>query len=191
VFLDTLLALLQEYGRRVAFETFITQPYGGSTRMNLATIAGARLVTASESEENQKLAESLLKDITGGENRKTRLLYHDPFEFRPTAKIWLATNHKPQIRGSDHAIWRRVRLIPFAVTIPEEQQDRNLTQKLRDELPGILAWAVQGCLAWQREGLQTPDAVRMATDAYREESDVIGPFITERCALPPHCISLE
>ncbi len=191
VFLDTLLALLQEYGRRVAFETFITQPYGGSTRMNLAAIAGARLVTASESEENQKLAESLLKDITGGEKQEARLLYHDPFEFRPTAKIWLATNHKPQIRGSDHAIWRRVRLIPFAVTIPEEQQDRNLTQKLRDELPGILAWAVQGCLAWQREGLQTPPAVRVATDAYREESDVIGPFITERCLLRPTASALS
>lgn len=183
VFLDTLLALLHEYGRRVAFETFITQPYGGSTRMNLAAIAGARLVTASESEENQKLAESLLKDITGGEKQEARLLYHDPFEFRPTAKIWLATNHKPQIRGSDHAIWRRVRLIPFAVTIPEELQDRNLSQKLREELPGILAWAVRGCLEWQREGLQTPEAVRLATDAYREESDVLGPFLDDCCVL--------
>ena len=183
VFLDTLLALLGEHGRRVAFETFITQPYAGSTRMNLATIAGARLVTASESEENQRLAESLLKDITGGEKQEARLLYHDPFEFRPTAKIWLATNHRPQIRGSDHAIWRRVRLIPFAVTIPDDAQDRNLTQRLQDELPGILAWAVRGCLAWQRDGLQTPDAVRLATDAYREESDIIGPFLSERCII--------
>lgn len=185
VFLDTLLALLSEHGRRVAFETFITQPYGGSTRMNLAAIAGARLITAAESEENQKLAESLLKDITGGEKQEARLLYHDPFEFRPTAKIWLATNHKPQIRGSDHAIWRRVRLIPFAVTIADEAQDRSLTQRLHEELAGILAWAVRGCLAWQRDGLQTPDAVRLATDAYREESDVLGPFIAEYCVLTP------
>lgn len=183
VVLDTLLALLSDYGRRVAFETFITQPYGGSVRMNLATIAGARLITASESEENQKLAESLLKDITGGEKQEARWLYHDPFEFRPTAKIWLATNHRPQIRGSDHAIWRRVRLIPFTITIPEEQQDRTLPQKLREELPGILAWAVRGCLRWQQDGLPTPAAVRAATKAYREESDIIGPFIAERCVL--------
>ncbi|MHB1610069.1 MAG: phage/plasmid primase, P4 family [Sulfobacillus sp.] len=181
VFLDTLLSLFSDYGRRVSFETFVTQPYAASTTTNMAMIAGARFVTASESEEHHRLAESLIKDITGGEKSVGRLLYQNPFQFRPTAKIWLATNHKPQIRGSDHAIWRRVQLIPFTVTIPEDEQDRHLAQKLKNELPGILAWAVRGCLAWQKDGLQTPTAVRSATDAYREESDILGPFIAERC----------
>jgi putative DNA primase/helicase len=99
--------------------------------------------------------------------------------------LWLATNHKPEIRGSDLAVWRRIRLIPFTVTISPEEQDPDLPEKLRAELPGILRWAVEGCLAWQQEGLGLPDPVREATAAYRASMDVIGTFLTECCAEEP------
>jgi putative DNA primase/helicase len=111
----------------------------------------------------------------------------DFWQFRPEFKLWLATNHKPQIKGTDHAIWRRIRLIPFDITFhaPETgktpQQDPTLPGRLRRELPGILAWAVRGCLAWQLEGLGAPDAVRDATEAYRSEMDVLAAFFEECC----------
>jgi putative DNA primase/helicase len=100
-------------------------------------------------------------------------------------KLWLGCNHRPLIRSTDHAIWRRVRLIPFTVTIAEQDQDRDLPAKLEAEWPGILAWAVRGCVDWQREGLGTPEAVRRATQDYRDEQDPLGAFIRERCYVDP------
>src|SRR4029079_2313008 len=99
------------------------------------------------------------------------------FDFRPQFKIWLAANHKPNISGSDHGIWRRIRLVPCTVTIPEHERDPRLTAKLADELRGILAWAVRGCLEWREHGLGVPDEVRAATASYREEMDVFGGFL--------------
>jgi len=104
----------------------------------------------------------------------------DFFEFDPTAKIFLLANHKPTIQGTDNAIWRRIRLIPFTVTIPEDEQDPQLSDKLATELPGVLAWCVEGCLLWQAEGLRAPEAVRAATNTYRVEMDVVGNFLDER-----------
>jgi putative DNA primase/helicase len=147
---------------------------------DIARLKGIRLVTAIETEEGKRLAESLVKQATGGEDKMVgRFLHHEFFEFKPTFKIFFATNHKPVIRGTDHAIWRRIRLIPFTVTIPEIEQDKELPEKLRGELPGILAWAVRGCLAWQREGLGTPEEVKRATANYRIESDVLAAFLAE------------
>jgi len=103
----------------------------------------------------------------------------DFFEFAPTHKLLLVANHKPAVRGVDHAIWRRICLIPFDVTIPEGEQDKQLPSKLRAEAPGILAWAVRGCLTWQRRGLDVPAAVRAATEQYRTESDTLGAFLEE------------
>ena len=103
------------------------------------------------------------------------------FDFIPTFKVYLASNRKPIIRGTDHAIWRRIRLIPFMVTIAEEAQDKELAEKLAAEGEGILAWAVEGCRRWQADGLGLPDAVKKATQAYREEMDVLGQFIADRC----------
>jgi phage/plasmid-associated DNA primase len=105
------------------------------------------------------------------------------FDFKPTHKLWLSTNHKPEIRGTDAAIWRRIRLVPWVVTIPPAEQDKRLAAKLRDELPGILAWIVQGCLEWRREGLQPPDEVKRATGRYRAEMDVLAAFIDEECVV--------
>jgi len=110
----------------------------------------------------------------------------DFWQFQPTHKILLATNHRPQITGTDLAIWRRIKLVPFTVTIPENQQDKQLVEKLEAELPGILAWAVRGCLAWQKDGLKTPDEVTKTTAQYRSDMDDISKFIAEMCIVAPH-----
>jgi putative DNA primase/helicase len=129
------------------------------------------------------LAESLIKDLTGQDTITARFLWADLFEFTPTHKLWLSTNHKPEIRGTDNAIWRRIRLIPWSVTIPPAEQDKKLPAVLRRELPGILAWIVRGCLEWRRGGLQAPDEVRKATGEYRAEMDVLADFLAECCEL--------
>jgi putative DNA primase/helicase len=125
--------------------------------------------------------------MTGGDRITARFLHHEFFEFEPTFKLWLAVNHKPRITGSDYAIWRRIRLIPFTVTIPEKERDPDLTEKLKEELPGILAWVAAGCRAWQAEGLRAPNAIMAATKEYRDESDMIASFIDERCKVGPDC----
>lgn len=151
----------------------------------LADLAGKRFVASVEVEEGRRLAEALVKWLTGGDQMKARFMRRDFFEFTPTYKIWLAANHKPTIAGTDLAIWRRIRLIPFSVVIPDEEQDKELTIKLRREYPGILNWALQGCLDWQREGIDPPAEVRAATDAYKAEQDVLALFIDECCKEGP------
>jgi putative DNA primase/helicase len=108
-------------------------------------------------------------------------LYKEYFQYVPDFKLFVAVNHKPVIQGTDHGIWRRICVVPFTVTIPPEEQDKNLGEKLKAELPGILRWAVEGALLWQKEGLDTPDAVRQATREYRSEMDVLSDFIDECC----------
>jgi len=117
-----------------------------------------------------------------------RYLYREHFEFVPAFKLFLAVNHRPQIHGTDYAIWRRVHLVPFEVTIPPEKQDRQLAEKLEEELPGILRWAVDGCLAWQRDGLNPSRAVTAATAQYRDDMDSVGDFIAECCIVDPDAI---
>ncbi|MGH8355301.1 MAG: DNA primase family protein [Pseudomonas sp.] len=155
----------------------------------LATLHGARLVTASETGDGRRLAESLVKQLTGGDHISARRMREDYWTFSPTHKLWLATNHKPEIRGTDHAIWRRIRLIPFGATFhPPESgqapaQDPELPDRLRADLPGILAWATRGSVDWQREGLGIADAVRDATAAYRAEMDVLVQWIDDCCVV--------
>ncbi len=127
----------------------------------------------------------MVKQLTGGDAVTARFLYQEEFEYHPRCKIFLAGNHKPRIEGTDEGIWRRLRLIPFGITIPEEDRDPELKGKLTGELSGILNWAVAGCLAWQRQGLGTPRAVRAATNAYREEEDQLGAFLRDRCVVDP------
>jgi len=152
---------------------------------DLARLYGARLVTAAEAECNRDLAEALVKQLTGGDKVAARFLHGEFFEFVPKFKVFLGVNQRPTIRGTDHAIWRRIRLIPFTVTISEEEQDKELPEKLRGEKAGILRWAVEGCLAWQREGLKAPKAVTDATTEYRDEMDTVGPFLDECCTRDP------
>jgi putative DNA primase/helicase len=181
-FQEALAAALGDYAMRTPTETLLAKRAGGVPN-DVARLKGARFVAASETEEGRRLAESLVKDLTGQDTISARFMRAEWFDFKPTHKLWLSTNHKPEIRGTDVAIWRRIRLIPWAVTIPPAKQDRKLAEKLRDELPGVLAWAVGGCLEWRREGLRPPDDVRRATAAYRAEMDILGAFLGECCAL--------
>jgi putative DNA primase/helicase len=158
---------------------------------DMAMLQGSRFVSAVETDQGRRIAEAIVKQATGGDRITARFLYSEFFEFQPTFKIFLATNHRPTIRGTDHAMWRRVRLIPFEVQIPEQEQDRHLAQKIKDaELPGVLNWLLKGCLAWQAEGLQPPPRVMAATSNYREEQDVLGRFLGEVCEEQPAAMTL-
>lgn len=180
--LDTMLTLLGDYGKQAA-PGLLTTKWGERHPTEIADLAGARFVASTEVDEGRRLAEALMKWLTGGDRVKARLMRQDFFEFAPTHKIWLAANHKPVVIGSDHAIWRRIKLIPFNVVIPDREQDRTLPEKLRNELPGILNWALAGCLHWQKDGLNPPTEVQAATDAYRVEQDIIAAFIEDVCTL--------
>ena len=145
-------------------------------------MAGRRFVCAQESREGAQLDEALIKALTGGDLITARFLHREFFTFRPTWKIWLATNHRPEIRGSDVGIWSRPKLIPFGVNF-EGREDRGLKDALLQptELSGILNWAIEGCRMYLKDGLQYPEAVTSATRQYRADSDVIGRFIEEEC----------
>jgi putative DNA primase/helicase len=184
VFLETLSTLLGDYAQTAEFSTFLTRNVD-TVRNDLAPLAGARFVAASEAGEGRRLSEVLVKSMTGGDLIKARYLFKEYFSFRPQFKLWLAANHWPIIRGTDHAIWRRVMLIPFTVTIPPDERDKRLSEKLRSELSGILAWAVEGCLAWQRQGLGTPSEVTEANASYRSDMDALGAFVEECCIVAP------
>jgi putative DNA primase/helicase len=151
----------------------------------LAALRGMRLVTAIETGEGRRLNEPLIKQLTGGDRIAARFMHGDFFTFTPTHKLWLATNHKPTIRGTDVGIWRRIKLIPFAVQIPDEEKDEGLKARLRtpQARPGILNWALEGVLLWQREGLKPPQVVVEATQAYREEMDVLAAWLADCCVV--------
>ncbi len=183
-YLEANRACLGDYARTTDFSTLLTR-VGDSIRNDLARLDGARVVSAVEAEAGKRLSESLVKSLTGEDTIAARFLYGEYFEFRPRFKLFLAANHKPVIKGTDSAIWRRIRLVPFKITIPEDERDKDLLEKLCSELPAILAWLVRGCLAWQREGLDTPTDVVNATDAYREEMDSLGDFLAECCDVAP------
>ena len=183
--LDVLEQLSGDYGRQADFQTFLERRDGSGPRPDIARLAGARLVRSSEVGDEKRLNEGLMKSLTGGDTITARFLFSEDFEFKPQFKLWLAANHKPVIRGTDYAIWRRIRLVPFEVTITEEQKDDALPKKLREELPGILTWAVQGCQEWLAEGLRPPERVLVATAEYRSESDIIATFISECCEVGP------
>ncbi len=185
-FIDVVSMLLGDYSQGADFETFLIHK-NETIRNDLARMTGRRFISAIESEGERRLAEVLIKQLTGGDTITARFLFGEYFDFKPTFKIWLAANHKPNIRGTDYAIWRRIKLIPFNVTIPEEKRISKtiLMDTFKKELPGILTWAAQGCLEWQKNGLQTPEEIKSATNGYREEMDFIGAFLGECCILTP------
>ena len=179
---EALAAALGDYAMRTPTETLLAKRTGGIPN-DVARLKGARFVAASETEEGRRLAESLVKDLTGQDTISARFMRAEWFDFKPTHKLWLSTNHKPEVRGTDNAIWRRIRLIPWSVTIPPAERDRKLPERLGTELPGILAWVVQGCLSWRREGLRAPDEVRRATNEYRTEMDLLAGFLEDCCVV--------
>jgi putative DNA primase/helicase len=166
-----------------ADDRLLTVRNGDGPRNDLAGLEGAHMVVTAETAEDARLNEAGVKIMTGGDTLISRRLYKEFTAQRVTYKIWLSTNKKPVIKGSDYAIWRRIMLIPFGVTIPQTEQDKELSQTLLAELPGFLAWAVRGCMEWQKIGLCPPDEVMYATKEYKEESDVLQEFLEECCTV--------
>jgi putative DNA primase/helicase len=182
-FLDTIRSVLGDYVKHARAETFMRDSRGGGIPNDIAALRGARVVTASEPSQGERLDESLVKEMTGDAAITARFMRGEFFTFTPQFKVLLATNHRPVIRGTDHGIWRRIRLVPFTEKIADEEKDRELGNKLQREADGILAWAVAGCLAWQREGLNPPAAVIEATEDYRADMDILAEFLAERCVV--------
>lgn len=180
VFLGTASGILGSYHRTAPVETF-TASTGDKHPTDLAMLRGARLVTAVETEEGRRWAESRIKQLTGGDAVAARFMRQDFFEYTPAFKLVIAGNHKPSLRSVDESIRRRFHMIPFAVTIPIEERDPHLKEKLKAEWPGILAWMVAGCLDWQRSGLRPPQAVLDATAAYLEAEDAFSAWLEEKC----------
>jgi putative DNA primase/helicase len=178
-FIETLMALLGEYAMKVPAEMLMAKQHAGGVPNDIARLPGVRFAVASEVEAGSRLAENTIKDLTGGDRITARFMRAEWFEFQPTHKLWMYGNHKPIIRGNDLGIWRRIRLIPFTVTIPAAERDPHLKDKLLAELPGILAWAVEGYEAWVTEGLDVPEQVTKAVADYREEMDLIGMFMQD------------
>ena len=179
-FINVINKLLGLYGTTAASQTLIANG-GNSIGDDLVDLIGARLITVSETEEGQSLAEAKIKQMTGGDRLKGRPLYGSHIQFNIIGKLWLATNSLPQINNTDHGIWRRIKAIPFNRTFSVEEQDKNLSDKLLKELPGILNWAIEGCLDWQKNGLQTPDIVEAQVAEYRISMDSISQFIQDEC----------
>lgn len=179
VFLNTLTAILASYAAIAPMETFVATRHEGHPT-DLAGLRGARLVASQETEQGRRWAESKIKALTGGDPISARFMRQDFFTFQPAFKLVIAGNHKPGLRGVDESIRRRFYLLPFTVTISEP--DKELPDKLRPEWPGILQWAIDGCLEWQRVGLAAPAMVRQATDAYLASEDAIAQWIDECCA---------
>lgn len=183
-FVTTIRKLVGEYGERVNTDLFMVKDRNaGGPKEALANLRGKRYVIASELEDGRRLAVSLIKDMTGGETIKADRKYEHEVEYQPTHKLWLVGNHKPVIADTTLSIWRRMKLVPFIITIPDKEINLNLPAKLEKELQGILTWAVKGCLDWQRSGLSEPGAVRDATASYRHEQDILGDFIEDCCTL--------
>lgn len=182
-FLDTLSDLLGGYASNAQPETIMMRKWGdGGALSDIARLKSARFVTSEEPTEGVRLNEGLLKQLTGGSRITCRFLYGDEFEYTPEFKIWVATNHKPVVRGTDVGIWRRIKLIPFEVNIPKEKVDKNMKYKLRKEFPQILAWAVQGCIKWMRDGITEPECVQEAVKEYKQEMDLLASFL-EQCVV--------
>lgn len=177
-FLETISDILGTYGANAQPDTLMARRDGSGNGANsdIARLKSARFVSTEEPSEGVRLNEGLVKQLTGGGKVTCRFLFGDEFEYEPEFKIWIATNHKPVIRGTDIGIWRRIRLIPFEVNIPKERVDKNLKYKLREEMPQILHWAVDGCMMYAREGLEMPECVRRATAEYKSEMDLLQAF---------------
>jgi putative DNA primase/helicase len=180
-YINVVQYIMGDYAKTADFNTFLDLNRGAAPRNDLAGMVGKRLVVASEGAEGKSLDESVLKQFCGSDTVTARQLHKEFFEFRPVAKIMLATNHKPVVRGTDEGIWRRMRLIPFLANFTAANRDPMMEAKLKTEAPAILRWMVQGTQLWKTYGLGMPEAVRDATSQYRSSMDVFQTFLDERC----------
>jgi putative DNA primase/helicase len=178
VFINTISGILGDYARSAPIETF-TDSAVERHPTELAMLRGARLVSAVETEQGRRWAESRIKSLTGGDRVAARFMRQDFFEYVPQFKLLIAGNHKPSLRSVDEAIRRRLHLIPFAITIPPAERDPALSAKLQAEWPAILAWMIEGCVEWQKHGLMVPPAVQAATAQYIEAEDAFGLWFDE------------
>ena len=180
--INVLLTMLGDYGKTCAPDLLMMKQHERHPT-EIADLQGTRLVTTSEITAGRRLDEARVKQLTGGDPLKARFMRGDFFEFEPSHTTILVANHKPVIQGTDLGIWRRIFLVPFDVTIPDVEQDRELPDKLLSELPGILNWALRGCMEWQGIGLAPPDEVVAATQFYREEMDLLADFFDRHCVI--------
>jgi len=183
-FLETIKHVMGDYAMTSDFETFLRRPTSGSPRFDLARLRGARLVSSAELEGRTNLDAGMIKQFTGGDKIAARQLYEKSTEFKPTGKIWLMANERPGIRHDDTGMWRRVLVIPLDNVVPEAKRSSQLKEKLRDlEVagPAILAWMVRGCLDWQKQGLNVPEAVHNASEKYRIEMHPLSQFFDDYC----------
>ena len=177
-FIETIADMLGDYAANAQPDTVMMKKFSDNgAGSDIARLRSARLVTTEEPTEGVRLNEGLLKQLTGGGKVTCRFLYGDEFEYSPEFKLWIATNHKPVIRGTDVGIWRRIRLIPFEVNIPADKVDKQLKYKFREEMPQILRWAVEGCIKYRQEGLEPPECVKQSTAEYKSEMDLIATFM--------------
>ncbi len=187
-FLEALKATLGDYAKTADFEAFLKRTNVGGPRNDIARLAGARFVVSIEVDEGKQLAEGLVKMVTGGDTVTARHLYKESFEFVPSFKLWLAANHAPKVRDDDDAMWRRILRIPFDRVVPKEQRDPNVKATLKNPAlagPAILAWAVRGCLEWQRNRLGVPPLIEAATQEYRDGMDPLADFMDDCCTIDP------
>ena len=180
IFVETIAEILGDYSNNMQAKSLMVKK-NDNVNTDIARLSKARFVTSSEPNEGFRFDEGLIKQITGGDKVTARFLYAEEFEYTPKFKIWVSTNHKPIIRGTDDGIWRRLVLIPFDVQIPEEKVDKDLKYKLLREAPAILNWMAEGAYMWMREGLELPGKLKASSKAYRTEMDVIEQFIEDEC----------
>jgi len=181
VFTETLGAIMGDYACQTRIETFLDTKYGSGIPNDIARLRGTRYVVAPEAGEGKRLSEELIKQVTGGDKLTARFMRAEFFDFQPAFTLWLTGNHKPDIRGTDNAIWQRPKLIPFNVQISPDRQDKGLKARLTTgtDAEGVLNWMLTGCASYLRSGLAVPEVVRQATAEYREEMDVLGRFLSD------------
>ena len=180
IFVEVISEILGDYSNNMQAKSLMVKK-NDNVNTDIARLSKARFVTSSEPNEGFRFDEGLIKQLTGGDKVTARFLYAEEFEYTPKFKIWVSTNHKPIIRGTDDGIWRRLVLIPFDVQIPEEKVDKDLKYKLLREAPAILNWMAEGAYMWMQEGLAMPEKLKEASKAYRNEMDVIEHFIEDEC----------
>lgn len=192
-FIDTIEHILGDYAWRTSAELFLETRNSESKMNMLASLPEMRFVVGAEMPDGAYLAEHRIKDLSGGDRINARKLYCEPFNYYPTHKLSFYGNFKPIVKGTDLGIWRRINLIPFTVEIPKEKRDRKIVERLWTEASGIFNWALAGCLEWQAGGLSAPESVKLATEEYRADEDLIGQFIEAECLLsgeiPKHVLA--
>jgi putative DNA primase/helicase len=177
-FINTITGIMGDYAK-VAPMNLLDVQNNDRASFGLAGLQGARLVTMNETAEGRRWDEARLKQLTGGERINAEFKYKDAFEYLPAFKLVISGNHKPELRGIDDALKRRVVIVPFVIKIPEQTRIRGFDKRLKTEWPGILAWMIRGVEAWRDEGLKAPAAVNAMTEDYFETEDIVGAWVEE------------